>query len=290
MSDIGEGTVLDFPLAGTVTVGSRLLGSGGSSFVHYATNVEGEHLAVKVIRANATEEGLTQRVKTEIDNPLSDSPYIVKPIDYLILPSYGLHVPCLLFPHIDAKEVADYLTDSEPSQEGLARRLGVAKKMTEVLFHVHKEGYIHGDVSPKNFLLNESSDEVYLIDFETLTKSDGQRQDTRWANSDYMSPEVDQSKSKALSQSSDVWSFALVLVEWLAPQVWESDCLSEGWAEKFNRRKDAKSPHILGSIVVSPSPRGLEHIWPWIKRSLSIDLKLRPSLKELSTRFEEVSV
>ncbi|MDB4604976.1 hypothetical protein OAH50_00730, partial [bacterium] len=129
----------------------------------------------------------------------------------------------------------------------------------------------------------------YLIDFETLTKSDGQRQDTRWANSDYMSPEVDQSKSKALSQSSDVWSFALVLVEWLAPQVWESDCLSEGWAEKFNRRKHAKSPHILGSIVVSPSPRGLEHIWPWIKRSLSIDLKLRPSLKELSTRFEEVS-
>ena len=289
MSDIGEGTVLNFPSAGAVTVGSVLLGSGGSSFVHHATNIAGEHLAVKVVRANATEDGLTQRVKTEINNPLSPSPYIIKPIDHVVLPSYGLHVPCLLFPYIDAKEAANYLTDSEPTQEGLERRLVVAEKMTQALLHVHKEGYIHGDVSPKNFLINPDTDEVYLIDFETLTKSDGERQETRWANSDYMSPEVDQSRSKALSQLADVWSFALVLVEWLAPQVWENDNLNEGWAEKFNRRKKTGSPNVVGSIVASPSPKGLEHIWPWINEALSIDLKQRPTLKELSTRFKGVS-
>ena len=174
-------------------------------------------------------------------------------------------------------------------QEGLKRRLVVAEKMTQALLHVHKEDYIHGDVSAKNFLINPGTDEVYLIDFETLTKSDGERQDTRWANSDYMSPEVDQSKSKALSQFSDVWSFALVLIEWLAPQVWETDDFSEGWAKKFNRRKKAGGTKIVGSIVESPSPRGLEHIWPWINKALSIDLKQRPTLKELSTLFTEVS-
>ena len=288
MSDVGEGTVLEFPTAGKVTIGELLLGSGGSSFVHHAINIEGEHFAVKVVRANATGEGMTERVLTEINNPLSPSPHIVKPIDYLVFPSYGLNIPCLLFPFINADEVGKYLTNDQPSNDGLIRRLAVAQKMTKALLHVHDDGYIHGDISPKNFLLNHESDEVFLIDFETLTKTDGARQEAHWANSDYMAPEVDQSKSKALSQSSDVWSFALVLVEWLAPQVWENDRFDEGWAEKFNRRKKALGDNVAGSILSSPSPDGLEHIWPWVSQALSIDMRQRPPMKELFNRFKEV--
>ena len=198
-------------------------------------------------------------------------------------------MPCLLFPFINADEVGKFLTKEQPSNDGLVRRLSVAQQMCEALLHVHESGYIHGDISPKNFLLNPESDEVYLIDFETLTKTDGARQETHWANSDYMAPEVDQSKSKALSQASDVWSFALVLVEWLAPQVWECDSFDEGWAIKFNRRKKGGDANVVGSIVVSPSPKGLEPIWSWIADALSIDLKLRPTLKELSLRFKEFS-
>jgi serine/threonine protein kinase len=102
-----------------------------------------------------------------------------------------------------------------------------------------------------------------------------------------MAPEVDQSKSKALSQASDVWSFALVLVEWLAPQVWVKDCLDEGWAEKFNRRKRAGKHNVTGTILSSSSPHGLEHIWPWMTRALSIDLRQRPTMKGLCNRFKE---
>ena len=289
MSEIGEGTVLEFPSAGPVTIGDLILGSGGSSYVHHATNMNGEPMAVKVVRANATPDGLTERVMTEINNPLGPSPHIVKPIDHLVFPSYGLHVPCLLFPFINADEVGKFLTKEQPSNDGLVRRLTVAQQMCQALLHVHENGYIHGDISPKNFLLNPESDEVYLIDFETLTKTDGARQEAHWANSDYMAPEVDQSKSKALSQASDVWSFALVLVEWLAPQVWVKDALDEGWAEKFNRRKKAGSGNVVGSILSSSSPDGLEHIWPWITQALSIDLRQRPRLQELCVRFEERS-
>ena len=206
-----------------------------------------------------------------------------------MFPSYGLHVPCLLFPFINADEVGKFLTKEQPSSDGLIRRLTVAQQMCQALLHVHINGYIHGDISPKNFLLNPESDEVYLIDFETLTKTEGARQEAHWANSDYMAPEVDQSKSKALSQASDVWSFALVLVEWLAPQVWVKDALDEGWAEKFNRRKKAGSGNVVGSILSSSSPDGLEHIWPWITQALSIDLRKRPRLQELCVRFEERS-
>ena len=76
MSEIGEGTVLEFPSAGPVTIGDLILGSGGSSYVHHATNQNGEPLAVKVVRANATPDGLTERVMTEINNPLGPSPHL----------------------------------------------------------------------------------------------------------------------------------------------------------------------------------------------------------------------
>ena len=92
----------------------------GSSYVHHATNMNGEPLAVKVVRANATPDGLTERVMTEINNPLGPSPHIVKPIDHLVLPSYGLHVPCLLFPFINADEVGKFLNQRTTEQ----RRIG----------------------------------------------------------------------------------------------------------------------------------------------------------------------
>ena len=40
--EIGEGTVLEFPSAGPVTIGDLILGSGGSGYVHHATNMDGE--------------------------------------------------------------------------------------------------------------------------------------------------------------------------------------------------------------------------------------------------------
>ena len=67
------------------------------------------------------------------------------------------------------------------------------------------------------------------------------------------------------------------------------DALDEGWAEKFNRRKKAGSGNVVGSILSSSSPDGLEHIWPWITQALSIDLRQRPRLQELCVRFEERS-
>ena len=284
MTDIGTGTFIDFPNHGTFQLG-EMIGSGGSSFVYMATCDTNSKYAVKVVRSNASNGGITQRVGNEINNSLSKSPLIIKAIDHTIISSYGLSTPCILFDYVPPSEVADFLTKEQPSAEGLRKRMEAAMKMCEALLHVHNCGYVHGDVSPKNFLLNPETDQIHLIDFETLCPVKGKKLDITWANKDYMAPEVDQFGPKALSHASDVWSMGLVLIEWLAPQVWQSENLNDGWAVKFNLRKQHNSKKVLSSIISRNSPEGLENIWPWIISSLSIASKARPTMDEITELF-----
>ena len=280
MSDVGTGVCVNFPNSGKIKLGA-IHQSGGSSFVYEAFDAHGTKLAVKVVRANAKEDGIPQRVKNEINNPLPPSPRIVKPIDHIIIESYGLKIPCILFNFSSSKEVADFITVETPRKAAMKRRLNVARNMALSLQHVHSHGFIHGDVSPKNFLLDSENDAIQMIDFETLTRIGGAPLKRTWANKDYMAPEVDQHGSMAISLQSDIWSFALLLIEWLAPEIWKRDNLDEGWAAKFNRRKVSGSEDILQSIVTSPTPLGLNHIWPWIVNALSIEKGYRPSIKKL---------
>ena len=104
-----------------------------------------------------------------------------------------------------------------------------------------------------------------------------------------MAPEVDQHGPKATSPASDVWSFGLVLIEWLAPQVWERDDLDEGWAAKFNRRKKSKKDTPTASIIGNTSPKGLEEVWPWIHSALEISIQSRPDIEDLTKRLRSVN-
>ena len=176
----------------------------------------------------------------EINNPLPTSEYIIKAKEHIILESYGLREPCVLFDYVPSREVSDFLQIDDRRAE--SRRTSVedkfaAEQMALALHHVHKNGYVHGDISPKNFLLDPSADRVHLIDFETLCPIDGDKMKRLWTNKDYMAPEVDQHGPKATSPASDVWSFGLVSSSGYCPQVWERDNLDEGWAKNSTGAK-----------------------------------------------------
>ena len=280
MTEVGTGEIVRFPITGEIYIG-QVIRSGGSSFVYEAFDSHQNRFAIKIIRANAKDDGITQRVENEISNPLPQSSHIVKPIEHVIIESFGLKIPCILFEYVASKEVADYLTHNEPTKEGLSRRLTAAKNMAMCIQHVHDFGYTHGDISPKNFLLDDTDDSIRMIDFETLSVVGGEPLVRSWANKDYMAPEVDQHGPVAISQNSDVWSFGLLLIEWLSPQVWKQDNFDEGWAKKFNHRKMSSKSNVVGSILESKAPSGLKHIWPWITSALSIDLNKRQPIELL---------
>ena len=81
MSEIGVGTLLDFPIAGEVEL-LEMIRSGGSSYVYKGADTDNNIFAVKVVRANAVADGITQRVFNEINNPLPLSKHIIKAKNY----------------------------------------------------------------------------------------------------------------------------------------------------------------------------------------------------------------
>jgi len=94
----------------------------------------------------------------------------------------------------------------------------IIEQVALALQHLHQKGWVHCDVKPDNFLLNEE-DELKLIDFSIAQKASkglsalfrrrGQVRGTR----SYMSPE--QIRNEALDARADVYSLGCVMYELL---------------------------------------------------------------------------
>ena len=72
------------------------------------------------------------------------------------------------------------------------KRLFIIRCMAEALAAVHKAGYIHRDVCPRNFMVSPQFDRVTLIDFGlTLpAKPEFMQPGNRTGTPNYMSPEI----------------------------------------------------------------------------------------------------
>jgi serine/threonine protein kinase len=99
----------------------------------------------------------------------------------------------------------------------------IVEQSATALHALHSEGWVHCDVKPDNFLLNEEA-KVKLIDFtisqkvargklSSMFRSKGQVQGTR----SYMSPE--QIRNESLDARADIYSLGCVLFELLGGKV-----------------------------------------------------------------------
>jgi serine/threonine protein kinase len=127
------------------------------------------------------------------------------------------HVPFLAmeyFPSVNLKEVLRERYDAiEPLIPKIIERAAMA------LAHVHDRGWVHRDIKPDNFLVNDQG-EVKLIDFALAERKKGAfarllggRGKVAGTRS-YMSPE--QIRGQSLDERSDLYSFACMVFEMLA--------------------------------------------------------------------------
>ena len=124
----------------------------------------------------------------------------------------------MVIEYIDGQDLANYLREQGPPELGLA--LDIACQSLEALDCLHKEGWIHRDISPDNIMLAAEEDgscRVKLIDLgiaKDIKDAGGLTQRGHFIGKiRYASPE--QLGVQLLTTRSDVYSFGVVLYELL---------------------------------------------------------------------------
>lgn len=80
-----------------------------------------------------------------------------------------------------------------------------------LLNEVHQKGIIHNDIRPGNILIQK--DEIHLIDFGMATKKGEETKRKMLFSLQYAPPELILNRLHLLDETSDLFSFALVLIQ-----------------------------------------------------------------------------
>lgn len=125
-------------------------------------------------------------------------------------------IPYLALEYFESSNLKQWMREHRESPDFRRQLPEVIQQAAEGLQYLHDQGWIHRDVKPDNFLVNEAGN-VKLIDFAIAQKSKkgfarffagrSKIQGTR----SYMSPE--QIRGEPLDARSDVYSFGCMLFE-----------------------------------------------------------------------------
>jgi eukaryotic-like serine/threonine-protein kinase len=96
------------------------------------------------------------------------------------------------------------------------RRLALLRQAAEALSVVHKAGFIHRDVCPRNFVVAKDLDKLKLIDFGLSVPATGPylQPGNRTGTANYMAPEV--VRRRPTSQRLDIFAFGVTAFELFA--------------------------------------------------------------------------
>lgn len=134
-----------------------------------------------------------------------DHPNIIKTLEY------GLTIhkePYLIMEFIDGPGLNTLIQNKDMERLG-KRRLPLIKQMSEAIDYVHKKGYIHRDICPRNFICTADISHIKLIDFGlTVPATEAfMKPGNRTGTPLYMAPEI--VRRRATDQRLDIFAFGV---------------------------------------------------------------------------------
>jgi serine/threonine-protein kinase len=119
----------------------------------------------------------------------------------------------LLMEFVQGTNLSLLIKSQDPVLNG--RRLGILRQMAEAIEAVHRAGYIHRDICPRNFIYNAEDDALKMIDFGLTVPATPEfmQRGNRTGTPIYMAPEV--VRRRPTDQRLDVYSFGVTAYELL---------------------------------------------------------------------------
>ena len=135
-------------------------------------------------------------------------PHIVKTIEHGITTE---DEQFLVMEFLDGPGLNSLIVGRSAQLDG--RRMKLIREAAEALAAVHRAGYIHRDVCPRNFVVSKDCQSLKLIDFGLTVPATPQfmQPGNRTGTANYMAPEV--VRRRPTSQRLDIFSFGVTAYE-----------------------------------------------------------------------------
>lgn len=119
----------------------------------------------------------------------------------------------LIMEFVKGTNLSLLLVNQDPVLDG--HRVGIIRQMAEALEAVHKAGFIHRDVCPRNFIYNAEIDSVKMIDFGLTVPATPEfmQPGNRTGTPVYMAPEV--VRRRPTDQRLDIYAFGVTVYQLL---------------------------------------------------------------------------
>ena len=125
--------------------------------------------------------------------------------------------PYILMEYLDGPVLHALIKDRSPLLDG--NRLQLIRQMTEAVGAVHKAGFIHRDICPRNFICSKKATDLKLIDFGLTVPATPEfmQPGNRTGTPSYMAPEV--IRRRPTDQRLDLFSLGVTCYQLCAMEL-----------------------------------------------------------------------